>query len=161
MSDNVNHPSHYLAHPSGVECITITETMNFCVGNAVKYLWRAGLKSDDPREDLLKARWYVDRELERLGHVDAAEVIAAPVEAPVARVFNVGDPEPADKKSISLTGYSALFDEDVELRWGSYGKANRDFSWRAGWWNVRPVDDPVWESWNVWLEYYGPLTEVL
>lgn len=64
--DPVNHPSHYTEHPSGVECIQITEYMNFCLGNAVKYIWRAGLKNDNAIEDLKKARWYVDRELERL-----------------------------------------------------------------------------------------------
>jgi hypothetical protein len=62
----VNHPTHYTSHPSGVECIQITEYFNFCIGNAIKYLWRAGLKGD-AIEDLKKARWYVDRELIRLG----------------------------------------------------------------------------------------------
>jgi hypothetical protein len=65
--DAVNHPRHYTDHPSGVECIQITEHMNFCLGNAIKYIWRAGLKSDSPIEDLKKARWYVDRELQKLG----------------------------------------------------------------------------------------------
>lgn len=64
--DPVNHPAHYLAHPSGVECITIAQHLNFCVGNAVKYLWRAGLKSPNPIEDLKKARWYLDCEIRRL-----------------------------------------------------------------------------------------------
>lgn len=64
MSDAVNHPQHYTEHPSGVECITITEHMSFNVGNAVKYLWRADLKGD-PLEDLRKAAWYVNREIER------------------------------------------------------------------------------------------------
>lgn len=65
-NDPVNHPKHYTSHPSGVECITITEPMGFNVGNAVKYLWRAGIKSPNPLEDLRKARWYVDREISRL-----------------------------------------------------------------------------------------------
>ncbi len=39
--------------------------MNFCIGNAVKYLWRAGLKGN-AIEDLEKARWYVEREIKRL-----------------------------------------------------------------------------------------------
>lgn len=65
MTDPVNHPSHYTAHPSGVEAIQITEHMNFCVGNAMKYLWRAGLK-DDAVQDLEKARWYIDREIQRI-----------------------------------------------------------------------------------------------
>jgi hypothetical protein len=65
-ADTVNHPSHYNAHPSGVECITVTEHMNFNLGNAVKYIWRAGLKAENPITDLEKARWYVDREIARL-----------------------------------------------------------------------------------------------
>lgn len=64
-NDPVHHPSHYTSHPSGVECIEVTEHMNFCVGNAIKYLWRAGLKND-AIEDLEKAKWYVDRELQRI-----------------------------------------------------------------------------------------------
>ena len=63
--DMINHPPHYTSHPSGVECISVTEHMNFCVGNAVKYLWRAGSKGA-ALEDLRKARWYVDREIQRL-----------------------------------------------------------------------------------------------
>ena len=65
--DVVNHPAHYTSHPSGVECVTIAEHMSFNVGNAVKYLWRAGLKSPDALTDLRKAAWYVAREIERLG----------------------------------------------------------------------------------------------
>lgn len=64
--DPVNHPSHYTSHPSGVECIQITEHMGFNIGNTIKYLWRAGLKSDNPVEDLRKAAWYITREISRL-----------------------------------------------------------------------------------------------
>jgi len=64
--DMVNHPPHYTQHPSGVECIQITEHMNFCIGNAVKYLWRADLKhGDGGLEDLEKAKWYVEKEIAR------------------------------------------------------------------------------------------------
>lgn len=63
--DKVNHPSHYINHPSGVECITITEHFNFCIGNAIKYLWRSGLKQNKI-EDLRKAIWYIEREINRL-----------------------------------------------------------------------------------------------
>ena len=62
--DSVSHPPHYTQHPSGVECIQITEHMGFCLGNAVKYIWRADLKHD-AIEDLRKARWYLDREIAR------------------------------------------------------------------------------------------------
>ena len=64
MHDPVNHPNHYLSHPSHIECIEVTEHMNFCVGNAIKYLWRADLK-DDAIEDLKKAAWYINREIQR------------------------------------------------------------------------------------------------
>jgi len=62
--DPVSHPSHYTQHPSGVECIAIVEHMNFCVGNAIKYLWRAGMK-DDAIQDLKKAEWLIRREIDR------------------------------------------------------------------------------------------------
>jgi hypothetical protein len=61
--DNIN-PQHYRQHPSGVECIEVTQHCNFCIGNAIKYLWRAGLKGDAV-EDLKKAAWYIDREIKR------------------------------------------------------------------------------------------------
>jgi len=61
--DNIN-PEHYKSHPSGIEAIQITEHMNFCLGNAMKYIWRADEKHDDGGiEDLKKAQWYVAREL--------------------------------------------------------------------------------------------------
>ncbi len=63
--DIVNHPKHYTSHPSGVECIDVVEHMNFNVGNAIKYLWRAGLKGG-AIVDLEKARWYICREIERM-----------------------------------------------------------------------------------------------
>lgn len=70
--DMVNHPPHYNSHPSGVECITITEHMSFTIGNAVKYLWRADLKHDDGGlEDLRKARFYLDREIAKRERVAA------------------------------------------------------------------------------------------
>ena len=64
--DPIN-PSHYQSHPSGVECIIITEHMGFLDGNAVKYIWRAPNRPLEQRlTDLKKARWYVDREIARL-----------------------------------------------------------------------------------------------
>lgn len=60
--DAIN-PEHYRAHPSGIEAIQITEHMNFCLGNAMKYLWRADLKGGV--EDLQKAKWYIEREIQR------------------------------------------------------------------------------------------------
>jgi hypothetical protein len=62
IHDAVNHPSHYVSHPSGIECIQITEHMGFNLGNALKYIWRADLKHN-AIEDLRKAVWYIEREL--------------------------------------------------------------------------------------------------
>jgi hypothetical protein len=62
--DAVDHPDHYNRHPSGVECIDVVEHMGFNLGNAIKYIWRADLKTDAD-EDLRKAAWYVRREIER------------------------------------------------------------------------------------------------
>lgn len=62
--DLINHPPHYTSHKSGVECIQVTEHMSFCLGNALKYIWRADEKGN-ALDDLRKARWYIDRELAR------------------------------------------------------------------------------------------------
>lgn len=60
----INHPAHYNSHPSGIEAIQLCEHMNFCMGNAIKYILRADHKGD-PLTDLSKAIWYLERELER------------------------------------------------------------------------------------------------
>jgi len=62
--DPVNHPNHYTGHPSGIECIQVTEHMGFNLGNAIKYVWRADLKND-ALEDLRKAAWYINREIQK------------------------------------------------------------------------------------------------
>ena len=66
-NDPVNHPSHYTTHPSGVEVIEITRHMNFNLWNVVKYVLRAGNKLPEKEiEDLQKAAWYLNDEIERL-----------------------------------------------------------------------------------------------
>lgn len=62
--DIVNSPPHYTEHPSGIECIQVTEHMGFNLGNAIKYIWRCDLKKD-AIEDLKKAKWYIEREIEK------------------------------------------------------------------------------------------------
>jgi hypothetical protein len=65
--DQVNHPTHYTTDPSGVECIQITRHRNFNIGNAFKYLWRAGIKNESTHtEDLKKAIFYIQDEINRL-----------------------------------------------------------------------------------------------
>lgn len=67
MNDKINKPSHYNFHPSGIECITIAQHHNFNIGNAIKYIWRAGLKDSSPCvEDLQKAMKYLEFEIKRI-----------------------------------------------------------------------------------------------
>lgn len=77
MKDNVNHPRWYTKHPSGVECIEITRHYCFSIGNAIKYLWRAGLKKEQGLEDtekeiedLNKAIWYIKDRIKQLTKVN-------------------------------------------------------------------------------------------
>ena len=71
--ENVNHPKHYNSHPSGVECIDIIRHYCYDIGAAIKYLWRAGLKTEEGMtdrdkeiEDLRKAIWYINDRIRQL-----------------------------------------------------------------------------------------------
>ena len=90
MSDSVNHPSHYTSGPrcecgKVIECITVTRRKKFSVGNAMKYLWRAGEKKsaglsdlEKEREDIAKAEWYCkDRKEELDRMIKSAESLNA------------------------------------------------------------------------------------
>lgn len=70
--DRIN-PEYYKTHPSGIECIDITRHYCFDIGNAIKYLWRAGLKTEQgfsskqkEIEDLNKAIWYIQDRIKQL-----------------------------------------------------------------------------------------------
>jgi len=65
-TDLVNHPQHYTSLPNGIECIQITQFFNFNLGNAIKYIWKAGKKTTDPVQDLQKAMKYLEFEIERI-----------------------------------------------------------------------------------------------
>lgn len=65
LLDNVNHPKHYTAHPSGIEPIEIVKHETFLRGNVIKYVMRAPYKNNE-LEDLKKARQYLDWEIERI-----------------------------------------------------------------------------------------------
>jgi len=62
--EKVNHPKHYSNLPN-IECIDVVENFNFNRGNAIKYIWRASEKGNEI-EDLQKALWYIQREIERM-----------------------------------------------------------------------------------------------
>lgn len=74
MSGDPVNPDHYKASVSGIECIEITRWLSFNLGNAVKYLWRCGLK-DDPTLEVQKAIWYLSDEIDRLARPVASWVL--------------------------------------------------------------------------------------
>ena len=62
--DPILKPKHYNVHPAGFECIELARHLNFCLGNALKYIWRAGLKDGEHEtKDLAKAIWYLQDEI--------------------------------------------------------------------------------------------------
>ena len=78
IHDIINKPSWYNNHPSGYECIDIVQHYDFCIGNVIKYVWRAGLKDPNIKkeiEDLEKARYYLEKKItllkKSLGDIDA------------------------------------------------------------------------------------------
>lgn len=80
--EKVNHPTWYNSHPSGVECIDIARHYCFAIGNAFKYLWRAGLKCEEGLtsinkeiEDLEKAKWYINDRIEELKTIQKCQQI--------------------------------------------------------------------------------------
>lgn len=64
----VNHPQHYGGEDNPYEVIKVIDAwdLDFCLGNAVKYISRAGKKTRSPLEDLEKARWYICHAIEKL-----------------------------------------------------------------------------------------------
>jgi hypothetical protein len=74
LDDPVNNPAHYGGKDNPYEAIKVIEAwhLGFCLGNTVKYIARAGRKTDNSTiQDLKKARWYLDREISRLEKYDA------------------------------------------------------------------------------------------
>jgi len=65
-ADAVNHPEHYGGSESTYEAIKVIDAwkLGFCLGNVIKYISRAG-KKGSKLEDLKKAQWYLNREIER------------------------------------------------------------------------------------------------
>ena len=78
--DRINH-KYYKELPSGVECIYIARHYCFSIGNAIKYLWRAGLKQENgiddltkEIEDLNKAIWYIQDRIKQLKEIQKQSV---------------------------------------------------------------------------------------
>ena len=117
MTDPVNHPSHYTAYP--VEVIRLTAWMNFCRGNAVEYIARAGLKDPEKEiEDLKKAAWYINYEIDRLEELKAQEQPVNEVEVPENRFSFLDMTALADHVDLQLVSGSdevVLSREEAEL----------------------------------------------
>lgn len=101
MNEAVHHPKHYTSHPSGLECIEITRHMGFNLGNAMKYIWRDGLKDMEvPTQDLEKAIWYIQDEINMRKGESLDEIKIKMITTCCGR--------PADDKSIKH-GWRCLF----------------------------------------------------
>ena len=99
-NDEVNHPAHYTAY-EGLEVIQLTEQMNFNRGNAVKYIARAGLKSYDTEiQDLKKALWYIQREINRMEAKLRTAGENAALDALKAKLMAAPQPEECDECDI-------------------------------------------------------------
>jgi len=92
MTDRVKHPQHYTNSKAmcktcsaQIECIDITTHMNFNLGNAIKYIWRLDLKTEDPCEDIKKAIQYLEFELKR--RLETRKPIVKPEPVPMAYTF--------------------------------------------------------------------------
>ncbi len=135
MSDPIN-PQHYQSHPSGVECIAITEHMPFCIGNAIKYLWRAGQKDDAPAiQDYEKAIWYIQREIDRQkrlqpvplsSHSETEKTPTAPTVEQEWREME-GDEYPDGRKGDQIRHKDGLWSNS----WQCGKKTACDLGWRC------------------------------
>lgn len=96
-ADPIN-PSHYREHPSGIECIYVTQHENFCIGNAIKYLWRHKEKGK-PVEDLKKAIWYIQTEISRL---EAMSIKKAPTLREAEDMHNKYNPQDSGPGQIGI-----------------------------------------------------------
>lgn len=116
--DMVNHPPHYTQHPSGVDCITITEHQSFCIGNAMKYLWRADLKNG--LEDLKKAKWYIEREIarrEKLAATPSPEAVGVSIDNKT-NGFTIRDGDYIDRQQLDISQVVKFVDKCIESGWG-------------------------------------------
>lgn len=107
MTDLVNHPPHYTSHPSGIEAIQVTRHMNFNLGNAMKYIWRAGQKGD-AIQDLEKAMFYLADEIRRLG--------GNPTRIEKATVLSHLKETSVDGEYIYLSDITEYIEKDLEPR---------------------------------------------
>ena len=104
--EHVNHPKHYNQHPAGIECIDIIRHYTCDIANAIKYLWRAGLKPEMGKEDaekeiedLNKALWYIEDYRKRINKRNTYTVGKAPKDS------NLSDKVVREAQVGIVTGY--------------------------------------------------------
>ena len=141
MEEQVNHPGHYNRHPAGIECIDIIRHYTCDIANAIKYLWRAGLKketgmedADKEVEDLRKALWYI-------GDYTASRRLSGPRQDVLARS--------ADTVLYEETGYHI---SNVETGFSPHVASAIGALLRVG--IVRSKTGAVYETreWEFWLD---------
>ncbi|UBI10011.1 DUF3310 domain-containing protein [Corynebacterium coyleae] len=116
MADSVDHPDHYQTD-SGLEAIDVIEAFfpdNFHLGNAFKYLARAGKKTEDPVEDLEKAVWYIQRFMD-------------------TQVYYVITPKGKAVAALTKAGIECPFTETIayEASDGTHWYLEKDGRWRT------------------------------
>jgi hypothetical protein len=115
VTDNINKPAHYTSSSSGVECIQLTEHMSFCLGNAIKYLWRQGLKGP-AIDDCRKSDWYLAREIKR-ALAGECRVSGLPSERrPALVAFMDGEPQTDMTLAIYRIATAASVDDLLSVR---------------------------------------------
>lgn len=147
-NDQVNHPEHYKAHPSGVECIAITEGFNFNLGNVIKYIWRAEEK-DAPLVDLRKAEWYLRREIYRRIHAaNTADLVTKSVSLPTP----IPQTDTIHTTPVEAPRFLDYADakEQVEIGKDYYNgtnNRNKDFEIAIEWWKMAAAQDNAEAQW--------------
>ena len=110
--ENVNHPAHYNQHPAGIECIDIIRHYTCDIANALKYLMRAGKKSemgmDDAEkeiEDLKKALWYIE---DYCKHINKRAIYTVAKAAKEAKAKGITDRQVCEAQIEIVSGYSIV-----------------------------------------------------
>jgi len=134
MGDAVNNPDHYQQFP--VEVIEITEHLNFCMGNAVKYILRADFKGN-AIQDLEKARWYIDREIRRRKEQDdAVDQALEDLKVGDDPAVQWGDPETPTQKARAEAIRDLIEDDVIQVGlsdpYGAFAGRNLEAMDRVG-----------------------------
>lgn len=146
-NDNINHPKHYTGHPSGIECIEVAQYMGFCLGNAIKYIWRDGQKEGgDVNDDLRKAIWYIQCEIDK--RIDEMELEKeCNIESGFVKVE-----KPAETIPVETPRFLDYADAKEQIAIGNdyyHGRNNRkqDFEVAVEWWTLAAAQGNAEAQW--------------